>query len=874
MDVFLFEGEIMELDKRYDHRQVEMGKYEEWLKLKLFAINPSRKEKFTIVIPPPNVTGKLHLGHAWDNTLQDILIRFHHSLGKDVVYLPGMDHAGIATQAVVEAKLREKGITRHQLGRTAFLKEMWQWKDAYASNIRQQWARLGLALNYDLERFTLDEGLSHAVKEVFIKLYRQGLIYRGERIINWDPDQQTALSNVEVIHKEIEGHLYYFQYPLVGGADRLIVATTRPETMFADVCLVVNPKDERYHHLIGKSVINPSNEAVIPIIADAYVDQSFGTGVMKCTPAHDPNDFAISERHGLPRPICMNPNGTINELGKQFAGLDRFEARKQLVNHLKENGRLIKIETMTHAVGHSERSDAIVEPYLSKQWFVSMKPLAQKVLDLQASEDKIRFFPDRFEQTLHQWMSKVEDWCISRQLWWGHQIPAWYHRTTGEVYVGIEPPKDIEMYRQDEDVLDTWFSSALWPFSTLGWPNDPYLLKDYFPTSTMVTGYDIIFFWVARMAFQSLHFLGKKPFQDVLIHGIIRDAQGRKMSKSLGNGVDPIQVIETYGTDALRIYLATNSSPGQDTRYIEEKVAAQANYLNKIWNSARFILSYLPADFKPLPLSIHQLDALQLGILDRLQSVLEQVKVNLLKYEIGFASTLIYNFVYDDFCSWYLEFSKLTLNQQPDARHQTTLQVLYHILKSTLIMLHPFAPFITETIYQQLPQHLESLYLELYPSLIPLGTVDESFTLLQAMIQDIRAYKVQHQLAPNAALKLAIQVESEKMRQQITPYLERFSFSKVTPLATGTALTPTMTSFVYAQAKMVVEIVIDPGLMKTQLLATLQHLESEIKRAETMLANPRFIEKAPAEKVKEEADKLTLFKKQYQETKLKLESLT
>ena len=863
----------MELDKRYDHRLVEQGKYEQWLKMKLFAIDPSRLEKYTIVIPPPNVTGKLHLGHAWDNTLQDILIRFHHSLGKDVVYVPGMDHAGIATQAVVEAKLREKGITRHQLGREAFLKEMWQWKEAYATNIRQQWGRLGLALNYDLERFTLDTGLSHAVKEVFIKLYRQGLIYRGERIINWDPEQQTALSNVEVIHKEIEGHLYHCQYPLVDGSQVLVVATTRPETMFADVCLVVHPKDERYQHLIGQSVINPSNDEIIPIIADAYVDQSFGTGVMKCTPAHDPNDFSISERHGLARPICMHPNGTINERGKQFAGLDRFEARQQLVKYLQTKGRLEKIEAITHAVGHSERSDAIVEPYLSKQWFVSMKPLAQKVLDLQASDDKIRFFPDRFEQTLQQWMSKVEDWCISRQLWWGHQIPAWYHRTTGEVYVGIEPPKDLAMYRQDEDVLDTWFSSALWPFSSLGWPDETHLLKDYFPTSTMVTGYDIIFFWVARMAFQSLHFLGKKPFQDVLIHGIIRDAQGRKMSKSLGNGVDPIQVIETYGTDALRIYLATNSSPGQDTRYIEDKVEAQANYLNKIWNSARFILSYLPADFKPLPLDVTTLDPLQLGILDRLQQVLEQVKTNLLKYEIGFASTLIYNFVYDDFCSWYLEFSKLSLNKGDEQRHQTTLQVLYHILKSTLIMLHPFAPFITEAIYLQLPQHLASLYLELYPQPIPLGQVDVSFSMLQTMIGDVRAYKVQHQLAPNAALKLALDTDQPALAKAITPYLERFSFSQVTTLDRSAVMTPTMTSFVYPHGKLVVEMVIDPQVMKTQLSATLNHLDAEIKRAELMLANPRFVEKAPPQKVKEEKDKLTLFKKQRTETKLKLDSL-
>jgi valyl-tRNA synthetase len=540
---------------------------------------------------------------------------------------------------------------------------------------------------------------------------------------------------------------------------------------------------------------------------------------------------------------------------------------------MRLNGTLEKIEPIKHAVGHSERSDAIVEPYLSKQWFVKMKPLAEKVLALQASEDKIRFFPDRFEQTLQQWMEKVEDWCISRQLWWGHQIPAWYHRQSGEVYVGIEPPKNIEDYEQDADVLDTWFSSALWPFSTLGWPNDTRLLKDYFPTSTLVTGYDIIFFWVARMAFQSLHFLGKKPFEDVLVHGIIRDAQGRKMSKSLGNGVDPIKVIDQYGTDALRIYLASNSSPGQDTRYIEEKVEAQANYLNKIWNSARFIISYLPEDFVPRRLLREHLDPLQIGILQRLNQVLEQVKTNLLKYEIGFASNLIYHFVYDDFCSWYLEFSKLTLNGGDPSIKQTTLDVLYHVLKSMLIILHPFAPFITESIYMQLPGHLNSIYLEPFPNLLVLGESDASFSLLQAMIQDIRAYKVNHQLAPNATLKLAMVTMSDSMTATIKPYVERFSFSTVAALDPLMTVTPTMTSYLYPNGKLVIEEAIDPVQMKATLIKTLTMLNEEIKRAETMLANPRFLEKAPPQKIQEEQAKLALFLKQKQETLDKLATL-
>jgi valyl-tRNA synthetase len=864
----------MELEKRYDHQTVEEGRYQRWIELQLFQREPNRLEKYTIVIPPPNVTGKLHLGHAWDNTLQDILIRFHHSLGKDVVYLPGMDHAGIATQAVVESKLREKGISRYDLGRTAFLEHMWRWKDEYAINIRKQWAKLGLSLHYDLERFTLDEGLSSAVKEVFVRLYQEGLIYRGERIINWDPDQQTALSNVEVIHKEIEGNLYYFNYQLVNSPLRLIVATTRPETMFADVCLVVNPQDERYKDIIGKKAINPSNGEAIPIIADDYVDVSFGTGIMKCTPAHDVNDFAISERHQLSRPMCINKDGSINERGHQFQGLDRFDARKKLVSYIEAQGNLEKIEPIVHAVGHSERSDAIVEPYLSKQWFVRMKPLAQKVLDLQASEKKINFYPERFEHTLQQWMEKVEDWCISRQLWWGHQIPAWYHQETGAVYVGQEPPLNASEYHQDEDVLDTWFSSALWPFSTLGWPNDTALLKTYFPTSTMVTGYDIIFFWVARMAFQSLHFLNQKPFNDVLIHGIIRDAKGRKMSKSLGNGVDPIQVIQQYGTDALRIYLATNSSPGQDTRYIEEKVESQANYLNKIWNSARFILSYVPNDYVFKGLNIASLSMIEKAILKRFNQVLSQVKTNMLKYEIGFASSLLYDFIYDEFCSWFIEFSKLSLNDDKLDRKQNTIDVLYYLLKQILIVLHPFAPFITDAIYEKLPGHLGSLYQEFYPEVLEVDDDGVSYDFLKSIITDIRSYKVRHQLPPNAALKITIASTSlPNFVQDFLPYLQRFSFSKVEQGSLDIRDNPLQESMVYVHGKMMIEQVIDKAVLKQTLLSQQAMEQLEITRAKNMLSNEQFLSKAPQEKINLEKQKLSLHEEKLIDIQTKLKQL-
>jgi valyl-tRNA synthetase len=863
----------MELDKRYDHKILEEGMYEKWISLKLFQIDASRTEKFSIVIPPPNVTGKLHLGHAWDNTLQDILIRFHHALGKDVVYLPGMDHAGIATQAVVESKLREQGISRYDLGRKAFLAAMWKWKDEYALNIRKQWGKLGLALHYDLERFTLDEGLSSAVKEVFVQLYNEGLIYRGERIINWDPEQRTALSNVEVIHKEIEGKLYYFNYPLKGSNIPLIVATTRPETMFADVCLVVNPTDERFKHLIGQEAFNPSNGEYIPIIGDAYVDISFGTGVMKCTPAHDANDFQISIRHQLARPMCIEIDGKIGAKGHKYQGLDRFIARKQLVEDLTAQGYVTKIESIVHAVGHSERSDAIVEPYMSLQWFVKMKPLAQKVIDLQASDDKIHFFPERFGQTLLQWMEKVEDWCISRQLWWGHQIPAWYHKETKEVYVGLTPPEPIEDYVQDEDVLDTWFSSALWPFSTLGWPDETPLLKDYYPTSTMVTGYDIIFFWVARMAFQSLHFLKKKPFTDVLVHGIIRDAQGRKMSKSLGNGVDPIQVIDKFGTDALRIYLATNSSPGQDTRYIEEKVESQANYLNKVWNSARFILSYIDEKYEPNPQLDHsKLHMIDLTILKRCDEVMSQVKDSILKYEIGFASTTIYNFVYDEFCSWYIEFSKIALNGVDLKRKRLTIDVLITVLKNVLLMLHPFAPFITEAIYSKFPGHKDSIYQEVFTSPLNISVDERYYQLLKSMITDIRSYKVNHQLPPNAHLELFVESSLSSFLEIFKPYLERFSFSLIAKEVSSFIGTDTQ-SFVYSEGKLFIKQKIDIEKLKTQLLEQEKTVLLEIKRATSMLSNQNFIAKAPPKKIEEENDKLKLYQAQLVEIQLKLNQL-
>ncbi|EAH1629916.1 valine--tRNA ligase, partial [Listeria monocytogenes] len=546
---------------KYEPSNVEAGKYKWWLEKEFFkAEGNTDKEPYSIVIPPPNVTGKLHLGHAWDTTLQDIITRMKRMQGFDTLYLPGMDHAGIATQAKVEAKLKESNISRYDLGRENFVDKTWEWKEEYAEFIREQWEKLGLGLDYSRERFTLDDGLSDAVKKVFVTLYNKGLIYRGQYIINWDPEAKTALSDIEVIHKDIEGSFYHLKYPLTDGSGYLEVATTRPETIPGDTAVAVHPKDERYQHLIGKTIMLPILNREIPIVADEYVEREFGSGAVKITPAHDPNDFEVGNRHDLPRIIVMHEDGTMNENAGKYDGLDRFVARKEIIQDFKDLGLFIKQEPHLHSVGHSERTGVVVEPYLSLQWFVKMEPLAAEALELQKTENKVNFVPARFEKTYETWMDNIHDWCISRQLWWGHRIPAWYHKETGEIYVGEKEPENLSEWEQDEDVLDTWFSSALWPFSTMGWPDtESPDFQHFFPTNTLVTGYDIIFFWVSRMIFQSVEFTGERPFKDTLIHGLVRDSEGRKMSKSLGNGVDPIEVIDKYGADSLRYTLATGS---------------------------------------------------------------------------------------------------------------------------------------------------------------------------------------------------------------------------------------------------------------------------------------------------------------------------
>lgn len=842
----------MPLPKHYNHHEVEKNKYETWNKRGYFTSGDTSKPKFSLVIPPPNVTGSLHLGHAWDTAFQDIIARYKKAQGFDVLWLPGMDHAGIATQAKIEERLREQNISRYDLGREQFLAEAWRWKEEYAGRIREQWAKMGLMLDYTKERFTLDEGLNAAVNHVFVKLYEKGYIYRGKRIINWDPVQLTALSNIEVIHEEVVGKLYYFKYILKEDPNIFLeVATTRPETMFADVCLVVNPKDKRYKKYVGKTFINPVNNEEIPLIADRYVELDFGTGVMKCTPAHDPNDFKLGEKYNLARPVCLNPDATLNELGLELAGLDRFVARKKLVSKMRDLDLLTKIEEITHSVGHSERSGAVVEPYISEQWFLSMKQFAAESIKAQEASDRVNFFPERFNKTYLNWMEIAEDWCISRQIWWGHRIPAYFHKETGEVLVTETPPHDIRNYHQDEDVLDTWFSSALWPFSTLGWPKETDLFNRYYPTDLLVTGYDIIFFWVSRMIFMALEMTGTKPFNDVVIHGLIRDEQGRKMSKSLGNGVDPLDVIEKFGVDSLRYFLATASTPGQDTRYFTEKVESSVHYLNKIWNAARFIFMTLPVNFKPSTINFNALTNVDKFIWTKREETIKSVTELMDKYELGLASTFLYNFVYNDFCSNYLEMVKVILREEGD--HTNTYNVMYETLYAVLMMIYPYSPFISEEIYLALPGHLDSIMLASYPTLsnVTYSSETNEVSNIIELIKAIRHFKNSNSIAPNTVIDLYVNDLTFNLDNYLN-LIKRLAFVSEVEFSEPAENLPTT---VLPFAKLSFSAKLDVNELEQKLTLEIAKLEAEVKRSENMLHNENFLKRAPASKVEEETKK-------------------
>lgn len=874
----------MEMKPKYNPNEVESGRYDQWVNNGYFkATEDSSKETYTIVIPPPNVTGKLHLGHAWDTTLQDILTRMKRMQGYDTLYLPGMDHAGIATQAKVEAKLNEQGLSRHDLGREKFLEQAWDWKEEYATFIREQWAKLGLGLDYSRERFTLDEGLSKAVKKVFVDMYNKGLIYRGEYIINWDPIARTALSDIEVIHEDVEGKFYHFKYPYADGNGFIEIATTRPETMLGDTAIVVNPNDERYKDVIGKKVILPIIGRELPVLADEYVDIEFGSGAMKVTPAHDPNDFEIGNRHDLERIIVMDESGKMNDKAGKYQGMDRFDCREQLVKDLEAEDLVIKIEEHEHSVGHSERSGAVVEPYLSTQWFVKMKPLAEQALDNQKTDDRIDFVPARFEKTFNRWMEEIRDWTISRQLWWGHQIPAWYHKETGEIYVGESAPEDIENWTQDEDVLDTWFSSALWPFSTLGWPDvEAEDFQRYFPTNALVTGYDIIFFWVARMIFQGLEFTGKRPFNDVLLHGLVRAEDGRKMSKSLGNGVDPMDVIEEYGADSLRYFLATGSSPGHDLRYSTEKVESVWNFINKIWNAARFSIMNIGEDFKVEDVDLSgNLSLADKWILTRLNETIANVTDLSDKYEFGEVGRTLYNFIWDEFCDWYIEMSKIPMNGEDEAQKQVTRSVLTYVLDNTMRMLHPFMPFVTEQIWQNLPHEGETIVNASWPKVNDALTFDDSKETMQQLVEiikSVRQSRLEVDTPLSKAIPIFIKAKDANIKETLlnnSNYIDRFCHPSELTIDTDINIPEkAMTSVTTAgEVVLPLEGLIDMDKEIERLENELLKWEKELDRVNKKLANENFVNKAPEKVINEEREKKQTYQEKYDGVKLRINQL-
>ena len=848
----------------YDPKAAEQKWYDFWVKGNYFQAGQRPEAKpYTIVIPPPNVTGMLHIGHALDFTLQDILIRAKRMQGYDALWLPGTDHAGIATQTRVEQKLREQGISRHDLGREKFLEQVWEWKDQYADTIRDQWSKMGLSLDYSRERFTLDDGLNKAVREVFVRLYEKGLIYRGKKIINWDPVARTALSDIEVEHKEVNGHLYHLRYPLKDGSGFITVATTRPETMLGDSAVAVHPEDDRYKHLIGQMIILPIVNREIPIISDEYVEKDFGSGAVKITPAHDPNDFEVGERHSLPQIIVMDETGTMNEEAGPYKGMDRFDCRKQLVSDLQEQGVCVLIEDHLHQVGHSERSGAVVEPYLSTQWFVAMKPLAEAAIAAQKSGKGVRFVPDRFEKIYLNWIENVRDWCISRQLWWGHRIPAFYNDENGEIIVSAEDQTDANLH-QDNDVLDTWFSSALWPFSTLGWPEQTDDLARYYPTNVLVTGYDIIYFWVSRMIFTALEFTDEMPFQDVLLHGLVRDKDGQKMSKSLGNGVNPLEVIEQYGADAMRFMISTGSTPGQDLRFRYEKVEQARNFANKIWNASRFALMNLEG-FTYEDINITgKLGTADRWILHRLNEAVRDVTRLVDSYEFGETGRVLYNFIWDDLCDWYIEFSKLSLNGDDVQAKAGTQSVLAYVLDRTQRLIHPFMPFISEEIWQHLPHDGETITLAAWPvydAALEAPEAVKEMELLMEMIRAIRNIRAELNVPMSKKVELLVKPASDaeyRILASNEEFIKRFCGTSSLEISTEISAPEKAMSAIITGADLYLPLagLLDIAQEIARLEKEVDHLNKEVERVEKKLSNEGFVAKAPAKVIDEERAKM------------------
>ena len=817
-----------------------------------------------------------------------MIIRQKRMQGYDVLWLPGMDHAGIATQAKVEARLREQGISRYDLGREKFIQQVWDWKDEYADIIHKQWAKMGISVDYDRERFTLDQGLNKAVRKVFVDLYNKGLIYRATYIINWDPQARTALSDMEVIHKDDKGAFYHVKYPFTDGTtfngkDYIEVATTRPETMFGDEAVAVNPNDELYKELVGKHVMVPLVNREIEIIADDYVTPEFGTGMVKITPAHDPNDFLVGKRHNLPELNTMNEDASLNENAGKYCGMDRFEARKAIVKDLEDGGYMLKIDPIVHSVGHSERTGVQVESRLSTQWFVKMKPLAEKALANQKTADRVNFVPERFEHTFNQWMENVHDWVISRQLWWGHRIPAWYNKQTGEMYVGMEAPKDAENWEQDKDVLDTWFSSALWPFSTMGWPDtDSADFKRYFPTNTLVSGYDIIFFWVARMIFQSLEFTGKAPFRNVLLHGLIRDEQGRKMSKSLGNGIDPMDVIEKYGTDALRWFLVTGSTPGQDIRFSYKKMDAAWNFINKIWNASRYVIMNL-GDMQNAPKlpAKDKWDLADRWILSRLNATIKQVTDQFESFDFGEACRCLYNFIWNDFCDWYIEMTKEKLNNGTEAEKADTKNILGYVLDQTLKLMHPIMPFVTEALWQDMPHEGKSIMIADYPVVHDEFADEKSEEQMKRLIELITAVRnIRNEAnAPmSKPVDLLIKTDDQAAADMLlanADYIKRFCHPADLQIATDTQAPKLAMSGIVTGAEVYIPMaeLVDLKEEQARMEKEIAKLEKEVQRSEKKLGNEKFVNNAPEAVVAEERAKAVEWKQKLEAAQARLASL-
>ncbi len=878
--------EIKELAKTYDPSQVEDRLYSEWMEKGYFhAVPDSKKTPYTIVIPPPNITGQLHMGHALDNTLQDILIRWKRMQGYCALWLPGTDHASIATEAKIVESMAKEGIKKEDLGREKFLERAWEWKKVYGGRIVEQLKKLGSSCDWERERFTMDEGLSKAVLEVFVKLYEKGLIYRGDRIINWCPKCSTSISDAEVEYEEQEGNFWHLKYPVKGSSEFIIVATTRPETMLGDTAVAVNPEDERYAGLVGKTVILPLMNREIPIIADSYVDKEFGTGAVKITPAHDPNDFEVGLRHDLPQIRVMDDSARMNEAAGKYAGMDRYEARKKIIEDLKELDLLVKIEGHKHNVGTCYRCNTVIEPIMSRQWFVKMKPLAEPAIDA-VRNGTIKFVPDRFSKIYYNWMENIQDWCISRQLWWGHRIPAYYCRECGEMIVAREQP-DVcskcgsSRLEQDPDTLDTWFSSALWPFSTLGWPENTRDLEYFYPTNVLVTGYDIIFFWVARMIFSGLEHMGKEPFSHVFIHGIVRDAQGRKMSKSLGNGIDPLEVISQYGTDALRFALTIGNSPGNDLRFSTEKVESSRNFANKIWNATRFVLMNFDENVSFDKVDMTKLTTPDKWILSRVNTLAAEVTENLENYELGIALQKVYEFIWEEFCDWYIELVKPRLFDREDETRLEAQWVLNYVLGTAMKLLHPYMPFVTEEIYSHLINNDESIMTSAWPTYddkLHYPQDEKDMQLIMDAIKAVRNIKVEMNVPPSRKNKLIFVAGPAEgaILGSGAKFFERLAgASEVIVQSDKSGIPSDAVSAVIAGAEIFIplEDLVDIKKELERLEKEKANLEKELERVDSKLNNEGFVAKAPAKLIEEEKAKKAKYADMYEKLMERIASL-